>query len=147
MRIIAFNQILKLRTSVSKLPPTELSEFICQTVQTVLTRGTAAMIPMFFFGFETVACFTSQNSLDNDQCKIISSAAFMLSLYLATFTVMSVAGKAVPFRDMRTAHFAYADGALLNLKWWQTLQGCLLFATAVAAIYLLTVLGVEGHYI
>lgn len=105
------------------------------------------MIPMFFFGFETVACFMSQNSLDNGQFKIISSAAFMLSLYLATFTLMSVAGKAVPFRDRRTAHFAYADVALLNLKWWQTLQGCLLFATAVAAIYLLTVLGVEGHYI
>ncbi|GMI13081.1 hypothetical protein TrLO_g1891 [Triparma laevis f. longispina] len=140
--ILAFRQVLKLRLAVAKLPEKELSEFICQTV---LVRGTSAMVPMLFFSFETVACFISQNSLDNGQCKIISSAAFMLSLYLAAFTLMSVAGKAVPYGVRRSAQLTYTDMALLNLKWWQTIQGVLLLVTSVSAIYLLTILGVEGH--
>ena len=37
---------LKLRESASKLPPQELSDFLCQTV---LVKGTAAMGPMLFF--------------------------------------------------------------------------------------------------
>ena len=37
---------LKLRESAAKLPPQELSDFLCQTV---LVKGTAAMGPMLFF--------------------------------------------------------------------------------------------------
>ena len=55
--IVIFRQMLKLRESVAKLPPQELSEFLCQTI---LVKGIAAIGPMIFFSFETVACYLSQ---------------------------------------------------------------------------------------
>ena len=49
--------VMKLRESAAKLPPRELSEFLCETV---LKKGTAAIGPMLFFSFESISCFIGQ---------------------------------------------------------------------------------------
>lgn len=63
---------LKFRESAAKLPPQELSNFLCQSV---LVKLTAAIGPLVFFSFETVSCFISQGSLDNEECENTSNAS------------------------------------------------------------------------
>ena len=84
---------LKLRESAAKLPPQELSDFLCQTV---LVKGTAAMGTMLFFSFEIVSCFISEDSFDNGQCVNTSNAAMYLSVYLTILTTSSILSKTVP---------------------------------------------------
>ena len=51
---------------------------------------------MVFFGFEAVACYISQDSLDNGECWNTSFAAMFLSAYLAVFTMLTIVNKSVP---------------------------------------------------
>ena len=53
--IVLFYNLLKLRKKVAKLPVKELSNFV---LNTILTRGLAALLPMIFFSFETLSCFS-----------------------------------------------------------------------------------------
>ena len=39
----------------------------------------------------------------------------------------------------------FSDIAVLNLKWWQKVQGTLNAITAISTLYLLSILGVEGE--
>ena len=134
---------LKLRASAAKLPPQELSDFLCQTV---LLKGTAAMGPMLFFSFEAISCFISQGSLSNGQCNNTSHAALYLSLYLSLLTMLSIVNKTVPKSVQReTAWELSSIASLKGLKWWQQIQGGLVIITAIASLYLLSVLGVEGN--
>ncbi|GMH98819.1 hypothetical protein TrST_g13130 [Triparma strigata] len=139
---LAFWLGLKLRASAAKLPPQELSNFLCQTV---LVKGTTAMGTMLFFSFETVSCFISQNSLSNGQCKNTSYAAMFLSLYLVLLTMLSMVNKTVPKSvQIETAWELSSIASLKGLKWWQQIQGGLVTITAIVSLYLLSVLGVEG---
>ena len=134
---------LKLRASTAKLPPQELSDFLCQTV---LVKGTAAMGTMLLFSFETVSCFISQDSVSNGQCGNTSSAALLLSMYLAILTTMSIVSKTVPKSVQReTAWELSSIASLKGLKWWQQIQGGLMIIMAISSLYLLSVLGVEGN--
>jgi hypothetical protein len=140
---LAFWLGLKLRTSAARLPPQELSDFLCQTV---LVKGTAAMGTMLFFSFEIVSCLISQNSLDNGQCRNTSTAAMFLSLYLVILTTLSMASKSVPKSvQIETASELSSIASLKGLKWWQQIQGGLMTITAIASMYLLGNLGVEGN--
>ena len=140
---LAFWLGLELRESAGKLPPQELSDFLCQTV---LVKCTAAMGPMLFFAFETISCFISQNSLDNGQCVNTSGAAMNLSGYLTILTAWSIVNKTVPKSVQReTAWELSSIASLKGLKWWQQIQGGLTTVTAIASLYLLSVLGVEGE--
>ena len=134
---------LKLRESATKLPPQELSDFLCQTV---LVKGTAATGTMLFFSFEAVSCFISQNSFSNGQCSNTSHAAMFLSFYLAILTGLSIASKTVPKSVQReTAWDISSIASLKGLKWWQQIQGGLVTITAIASLYLLSILGVEEN--
>ena len=139
---LAFWLGLKLRESAAKLPPQELSDFLCQSV---LVKGTSAMGTMLFFSSETVSCFISQDSLDNGQCINTSLAAVFLSGYLTIFTTLSIFSKTVPKSIQRdTAWELSSIASLKGLKWWQQIQGGLMTVTAIVSLYLLSVLGVEG---
>ncbi|GMH90122.1 hypothetical protein TrVE_jg3456 [Triparma verrucosa] len=139
---LAFWLGLRLRASAAKLPPQELSDFLCQTV---LVKGTSAMGTMLFFSFETVSCFISQDSLSNGQCSNTSYAAMFLSLYLAILTILSILSKSVPKSVQRETAVELASiASLKGLKWWQHLQGGFMTTTAIASLYLLSFLGVEG---
>mmetsp|Transcript_9626 Transcript_9626/g.17488 ORF Transcript_9626/g.17488 Transcript_9626/m.17488 type:complete len:986 (+) Transcript_9626:120-3077(+) len=138
---LAFWLGLKLRESIAKLPPQELSDYLCQTV---LTKSTAAMGTMLFFSFEAASCFISRNSLDDSQCSNTSNAAMCLSVYLAIFTAFSIASKAVPRSVQRETAWELTKMATLKgLKRWQRIQGGLMSVTALASLYLLSVLGVQ----
>ena len=134
---------LKLRTSAAKLPPQELSDFLCQTV---LVKGFSAMGTMLFFSFEAVSCFISQESFDNGQCVNTSLAAMCLSGYLVLLTALSIVSKTVPKIVQReTAWGLSSIASLKDLKWWQQIQGGLMVVTAISSLYLLGWLGVEGN--
>ena len=140
---LAFWLVLRLRKSAAKLPPNELSDFLCQTV---LIKGTAAMVTMLFFSFETVSCFISQNSLDNGQCKNTSTAAMFLSVYLGVLTTISIVNKTMPKSVQReTAWELSSIASLKGFKWWQQIQGGLITFTAIVSLYLFSFLGVEGN--
>ncbi|GMI02361.1 hypothetical protein TrLO_g14121 [Triparma laevis f. longispina] len=140
---LAFWLVLKLRASAAKLPPQELSDFLCHTV---LVKGTAAMGTILFFSFETVSCLISQNSLINGQCNNTSYAAMFLSLYLVFLTGLSIVSKTVPKSVQReTAWELSSIASLKGLKWWQQIQGGFMTITALISLYLLSVLGVEGN--
>ena len=134
---------LKLRKSVAKLPPQELSDFLCRTV---LVKGTAAMGPMVFFAFEAISCFISQNSIAGKECTTISNVALLLSLYLLCVTLLSLANKAAPKRVQKELEWQLSAIAKLKLKNYQRLQAGLFVVTAICSLYLLGWLGVEGKY-
>ncbi|GMH88267.1 hypothetical protein TrVE_jg3806 [Triparma verrucosa] len=140
---LAFRLGLKLRESAAKLPPQELSDFLCQTV---LVRGTAAMGTMLFFSFEAISCFISQDSFSNGQCKNTSHAAMFLSFYLALLTTLSIASRTVPKSVQREMAFGLSlIASLEGLKWWQRIQGRLITIVAIISLYLLSFIGVEGN--
>eukprot|EP00519_Triparma_laevis_P015296 CAMPEP_0182491352 /NCGR_PEP_ID=MMETSP1321-20130603/841_1 /TAXON_ID=91990 /ORGANISM="Bolidomonas sp., Strain RCC1657" /LENGTH=110 /DNA_ID=CAMNT_0024693629 /DNA_START=399 /DNA_END=728 /DNA_ORIENTATION=- len=59
---------------------------------------------------------------------------------------MSIASKTVPKSVQReTAWELSSIASLEGLKWWQQIQGGLMTVTAIASLYLLSVLGVEGN--
>ena len=138
---VAFKSLLKLRESAAKLPPQQLSDFLCQTV---LVKGTAAMVLMLFFSFETVACFISEKSVDNEACENTSEASVWLSFFLTLITVLSICSKSVQKSVQREMAWTMSAIATLNLKWWQQLQGGLVIIAGITALYLLSVVGVEG---
>ncbi|GMI01543.1 hypothetical protein TrLO_g10204 [Triparma laevis f. longispina] len=139
---LAFWLGLKLRESAAKLPPQELSDFLCQTV---LVKGTSAMGTMLFFSFEVVSCLISRDSFDR-QCTNTSTAALILSLYLAVLTALSIVSKTVPKSVQRETVWELSSIATLKgLKWWQGIQGGLMTITAIVSLFLLSVLGVEGN--
>ena len=134
---------LKLRASAAKLPPQELSDFLCQRV---LVKGTAAMGPMLFFSFEAVSCFISQGSPDNEQCYNTSYAAMFLSVSLAVLISMSIFNKTVHKNVQRETSWELSSiASLKGLKLWQQVQGGLITITAITSLSLLSFLGVEGH--
>ncbi|GMH71850.1 hypothetical protein TrST_g1471 [Triparma strigata] len=133
---------LKLRASAAKLPPQELSAFLCQTV---LVKGTGVIGPMVFFTFETVSCLTSRNMIGESQCRNTSTAAMFLSFYLALLTILSIINKVVPEGVQREMAVEISSiASLKGLKWWQRLQGGLITITAIISLNLLSILGVEG---
>ena len=133
---------LKLRASAAKLPPQELSDFLCHSV---LVKGMAAMGTLLFFSFETVSCLISQDSLYSGQCANTSNAAMLLSVYLAILSTMSILSKSVPKSVQReTAWELSSIASLKGLKWWQQIQGGLMTITVIASMFLLSYLGVEG---
>ncbi|GMI01324.1 hypothetical protein TrLO_g1123 [Triparma laevis f. longispina] len=104
---------------------------------------------MLFFSLETVSCFISQYSLDSGQCEKKSTAAMLLSIYLAVITTLSIASKTVPKSVQRETAWELSSispiASLKGLKWWQRMQGGLITITAIASLYLLGWLGVEGN--
>ena len=131
---------LKLRRKAAQLPPPELSKFLCNTV---LLGGVGAMAPMIFFSFETLSCFAS-NGLESDQCNNTSSAALWLSIYLFIITSLSFLSKAVS-REERSEGLTYKNLAILRLETKGKIQGVFGVITALASMYLFSVLGVEGN--
>ena len=102
---------------------------------------------MLFFSFEAVSCFISQGSIDNGQCYNTNLASMILSMYLIMVTLMSIFSKAVPERVRAETDWSLSKIATLhNLKWWQQLEGGFMAVTAIATLYLLGALGVEGDY-
>ena len=136
---LAYRLVLRTRRRAALLSRTELSNFLCKTV---LVDGGRAMAPMVFFTFETVSCLTS-NGIGNDLCANTSNAAMFLSFYLAIIASVSIARKTVP-RKERGEGLTYINLAALSLTWRQTIQGALVAMTALASMYLFSVLGVEG---
>ncbi|GMH74943.1 hypothetical protein TL16_g06603 [Triparma laevis f. inornata] len=139
---LVFRQALKLRESIAKLPPQELSEYLCQTV---LVKGVAAIGTMVFFSFETAAYLISQDSLDNGKCANTSLAAVYLSAYLALIAMLIENKSAPKIVQRETALELSSIATLKGLNWWQQPQGRLVTITMLAALYLLSELGVEGE--
>lgn len=110
----------------------------------MLVKGVAAMGPMLFFSFETVSCFISQDYLDNGQCANTSRAAMCLSIYLVILTIMSFFNKSASKSVQRQIVWEKSAMATLKLKGWQRLQEGLMTISAVASVFLLSALGVEG---
>ena len=101
------------------------------------------MAPMIFFSFETVSCYQS-SGYGNDQCVNTSNAALWLSTYLNILTAVSIASKAVS-REERGEGLTYENLAILRLKKRQKIQGTLGIFTALASMYLFSVLKVDGE--
>ena len=131
---------LKLRRKAAQLPPAELSNFLCHTA---LVGGASAMAPMIFFIFEAVSCITSGDVLGDDQCENTTIAAMCLSVYLVIITAVAMASKTVP-QGERGEGTTYSNLAILRLKMKEKVQGSLGVVTALVAMYLFSVLGVEG---
>ncbi|GMI01521.1 hypothetical protein TrVE_jg12109 [Triparma verrucosa] len=102
------------------------------------------MGPMLFFSFEVVSCFISQGSFDNGQCTNTSASALYLSSYLAIFTNLSIVSKAVPRSVQKSTAFELSALCTLELELWQKVQGICVSVSALASLYLLSALGVEG---
>lgn len=139
---LLFNQGLKMRAVAARLPPKELSQFLCQTV---LVKGSSAIAPIIFFSFEAIACFISQDSLDNGKCKNTSAAAMGLSFFLVFFTISSTVKMAVPRGVRKSLAVDYADIATMRITTTQKLQFALTAITAASGLYLFSFLGVEAR--
>jgi len=138
----AFFIALKLRESASKHDPKHLSDFLCETI---LVRGTGAIGTMAFFAFETVSCYISQNSLnENGQCTDTSTVTLYLSSYVVILTTCSFATRTVPESLQKELIWEETSIATLNFIPWQKAMVGLISITMIATLYLLSSLGVEG---
>ena len=131
---------LKLRRKAAQLRPAEVSTFLCHTV---LLVGVSAMAPMTFFMFEAVSCMASGDGLEDEQCQNTTWAALFLSVYLVIITAVGIASRTVP-QGERGEGMTYSNLAILRLKEKEKVQGALGVVTALASMYLFSVLGVEG---
>ena len=138
--LTAYWLALKLRRKAAQLPPAELSNFLCHTV---LVGGVSAMAPMIFFMFEAVSCMASGDGIGDDLCTNTSVAAMSLSCYLAIISMIAIASRTFPQED-RGGGMTYSNLAILRLKIKEKVQGALGVVTALVAMYLFSVLGVEG---
>ena len=67
-------------------------------------------------------------------------------MYLAMLTGLSIVSKSVPKSVQREMAWELSSiASLKGLKWWQQIQGGFTTITAIASLYLLSVLGVEGN--
>ena len=107
-------------------------------------RGVSAMAPMTFFMFEAVSCMASGDGLEDEQCVNTTRAAMFLSVYLGIITGVSIVSRAVP-QGERGEGMTYSNLAILRLKVKEKVQGALGVITALASMYLFSVLGVEGE--
>jgi hypothetical protein len=98
---------------------------------------------MTFFMFEAVSCMASGDGLGDDQCENTAIAAVCLSLYLFIITAVAIASRTVP-QGERGEGMTYSNLAILRLKMKEKVQGALGVVTALVAMYLFSVLGVEG---
>ena len=66
-----FKQKRRVREAASGLTDVELSHFLCTSI---LKKGTACLVPMVFFSFETIACFIEEGTFlgeeNNRQCEV-----------------------------------------------------------------------------
>ena len=138
--LVSYWLALKLRRKAAQLPPAELSKFLCHTV---LLGGVSAMAPMIFFMFEAVSCIATGDGLEDDLCENTTRAAMSLSVYLAITTAVAMASRTVP-QEERGEGMTFSNLAILRLKVKEKVQGALGVVTALVAMYLFSVLGVEG---
>lgn len=138
---LALWQALKICNAAAKLPPTQLSAFLCEIV---LLIGAGVMGPMIFFAFEAVSCFVSNGSMTADQCTNTVEASSYLCFYLGIITTISILNKAMPESVQLEVSWEYSKILSLNLFWWQKLQGLLIVIGVLSSFNLLSVLGVEG---
>ena len=104
--IALFYNLLKLRKKVTNLPVKELSTFL---LNTILTRGLAALLPMIFFSFETLSCFSVYSLTVKKVCRSSAAATFYLSLYLSGFLLQSIISKALPRTVQSNEYVKYED--------------------------------------
>ena len=138
--LLAYWLLLKLRSQAAKLPPAELSNFLCHTI---LAGGVSAMAPMVFFSFEALSCYTVR-SFETWKCNNTSFAAMFLSIFMSIIALISIARRTVPQGERRETHVTYSNLAILRLKMKEKVQGAFGVVTALVAMYLFSVLGVEG---
>ena len=86
----------------------------------------------------------SGEGLEDEQCENTTYAAMWLSIYLVIITVVAIASRTVPQQD-RGEGMTYSNLAILRLKRREKIQGALGVVTALVAMYLFSVLGVEGE--
>ena len=109
----------------------------------VLLGGVSATAPMIFFMFEAVSCMASGGGLGDRQCENTTWAAMCLSVYLVIITMVTIGSRTVP-QGERGEGMTYSNLAILRLKMKEKVQGALGVVTALVAMYLFSVLGVEG---
>ena len=85
----------------------------------------------------------SGEGLEDEQCENTTYAAMWLSIYLVIITMVAIASRTVP-QEERGEGMTYSNLAILRLKIKEKVQGALGVITALVAMYLFSVLGVEG---
>ncbi|GMH75834.1 hypothetical protein TrLO_g15657 [Triparma laevis f. longispina] len=136
-----FTVLQKLRDFAARLPPKELSKFLCNRV---LVKGVFAMGPLLFFSFETISCYLRQDKGFQAECNATSDISLFLSLLLVFLTMYSVMYHTLPKDTQQVISWDYRSVATLKLVRWQQLQSLFLSYSAVVAMYLLGYMGVEG---
>ncbi|GMH66597.1 hypothetical protein TrST_g749 [Triparma strigata] len=141
-----FSMLLKLRDFAARLPPKELSKFLCNRV---LVKGVFAMGPLLFFSFETISCYLRQDKgfqgFNVAECNATTDISLFLSLLLVFLTIYSVMYHTLPKDTQNVISWDYRSVATLKLVRWQQLQSILLSYSAAIAMYLLSYMGVEGE--
>ena len=111
---VTYMLLLKLRKRAARLPPKELSKFLCEKV---LMHGSKALSPMIFFGFEFASCVTT-SELEHSFCDNTRYAAMWLSAYLMIITTTHVATQTLTVREKKCIGevMTYSRIAILDLK-------------------------------
>ena len=97
---------------------------------------------MIVFNYESLSCVGS-NGLEIDLYDKTSRAALCLSLYFVIITALPITIKAVSHKE-RGEGLTTASQANFRLKNRQKIQGALGEVTALASMYLFSILGVQG---
>ena len=127
------------RKKATKLPPAELSDFLCKTV---LIGGVGAIVPMIFFSFEAASCILKEG-LGSKMCENTSNAAMLLSINFGIAASLTIIRRAVPSAQ-RGEGLTLENLAILKLKKREKIQGILALFTTFSSMLLFSVLEIQS---
>jgi len=137
---IGLKLIFRLRTTIAKLPPKELSGFL---VQTIFVKCAACLATIVFFLFEDITCWMEET--DDTLCKNTSTAALYLSIIILIATLTSVIRRSAQDEVRKELSISKERLASFDLDVKEKVElGCL-FITAAASLILLSSLGVSSE--
>jgi len=132
--------VFRLRTTIAKLPPRDLSGFL---VQSLFVRCSTCLATIAFFLFESITCWLEES--DDSLCKNTSTAALYLSIIILVATLTSVIRRSAQEEVRREFSMSKERLACFDLDAREKLELVCLMVTAAASLILLSSLGVSSE--
>ncbi|GMH58999.1 hypothetical protein TrRE_jg10544 [Triparma retinervis] len=130
--------IFRLREALARLPANDLSDFLVFT----FSRGGECLVTITFFLLEDVTCWIEE--LDDERCTNTNASALYLSVIVLMATLTSIVRRSSPKEVRDEVAMTKERLALFHLSRAEQVQFSCIFLTAIAALILLSNLGVPG---
>lgn len=132
-----------LRNKAAKLSDGELTRFLCDSL---LTKGSGILAPLFFFCCETLTCASEIDfEIGKYRCANSVASSSFLSGYLLLLLLQTISMGSVKPRVREAFSVTYEDLAAFRLQFWQKLQFLLSIGVMICSLFLFSTLGADAE--